>query len=253
MSTSFSISTKTYGAALDLTKQAIIVPAQAALHRETTLTSTWTRCRIALAIGFTNLVDDFGVPTTESCAAYSSQLLSWHVGLTNSATGRPGNSGVKFVGAGRTDNNSYLCRLHNNGSYWKLARDDWGSSMNFGRCATNGPIDAIKSGDDTCYWRATTPDGGVNFLTVIGFDITLLKDGGLTIYSNSNELNTSDPTSLALNRVLTGHYNTGGGSTSSGGWWDLSSTWSGCQHLFVRFPFLQNRLIIYGVQVMQLA
>ena len=249
MSTLGTIASKTYGAAA-LEERNLVLEPGVAYQRLTTLPDNWKTVRIALVLSFTNTSELNGEPVTENPYGATSVYLQPWFGLTNGA-GMPGTAGVKFVGSGMGKNeNWYPCTLSKS-SGWILSTNGDGQGLRGAGTITDGET-IVRSGNSSraAVAKFDTPTETTNFAFAWMTELTAGADG--TLIRNQQIIgNVSDPI-LAMNQALSlaPAY---GESSATGGWWNNSTTFCGCKHLFIRFPFLNNRLRIHALRVMQLA
>lgn len=256
MSTLGTITSKTYGDAA-LEERNLVLEPGVAYQRLTSLPDNWTNVRIALVLSFTNTSELNGEPVAENPYGASPVMQPW-VGLTNGA-GMPGTAGVKFVGsgAGRNGENNYPCSLVYVGNSWHLTYDNSPSGGLRGAGIISDGATIIRSGNgsDTVQAKMDTPAGSTNFAFAWMTDILTWYDADTPrSYMRRNQqviANVSNP-DLAVNQAMAigPAYNE---EPLFGGWWDNETTFTGCKHLFIRWPFLNNRLRIHVLKVMKLA
>ena len=255
MSTLGTIASKTYGAAA-LEERNLVLEPGVAYQRLTSLPDNWTNVRIALVLSFTNTSELNGEPVTENPYGASPVMQPW-VGLTNGA-GMPGTAGVKFVGSGMGKyEGSYPCTLSNSSGWILSTNGSTTEGLKGAGTITDGET-IVRSDNSTrtaAVARFDTPAETTNFAFAWMTDIRVWHDvDAERSYMRRNQqviANVSNP-DLAVNQamVIGPAYNE---SSLYGGWWDNSTTFTGCKHLFIRFPFLNNRLRIHALKVMQLA
>ena len=256
MSTLGTIASKTYGAAA-LEERNLVLEPSVAYQRLTSLPDNWTNVRIALVLSFTNTSELNGEPVAENPFGTSPVMQPW-VGLTNGA-GLPGTPGVKFLGSGMANNgeDNYPCSLMYADGAWLLTynNNSWGGLRGAGTISDGATI--IRSGNsgETVQAKMNTPAGPTDFAFAWMTDILTWRDvGNQQSYMRRNQqviANVSNP-DLAVNQALAigPAYNE---ESFCGGWWDNETAFAGCRHLFIRWPFLNNRLRIHALRVMQLA
>ena len=250
------IANKPYGTSLALEDRNLVLGPQVAYQRETTLAPNWLCVRVALVISFTNLTELNGEPSLEAAFdAINSPRANLWIGFTN-GLGFPADSGVKFVGQSRSDNNDGRLTLSRN-SGWRLTYGGDTSS-------TNGMRQDPVIGDGATIYRGgngsdspslfSTPAGVDRFALGVMLEFNLRTGDGRLFLSRNTMTDVSDPI-LALNRLIVARatVNVSSGGVG-GGWWAANgSVPVGCRHLFIFSPFLQNRLRIHALRVMQVA
>lgn len=256
MSTLGTIASKTYGA-VALEERNLVLEPGVAYQRLTSLPDNWTNVRIALVLSFTNTSELNGDPVEENPFGASPVMQPW-VGLTNGA-GLPGTPGVKFLGSGMTNNgeHGYPCSLMYVGDSCLLTynRNPSGGLRGAGIISDGATIIRSGNGSDTVQAKMDTPAGPTNFAFAWMTDILTWYDAyAQRSYMRRNQqviANVSNP-DLAVNQAMAigPAYNE---ESLYGGWWDNETTFAGCRHLFIRWPFLNNRLRIHTLKVMQLA
>lgn len=250
------IAAKSYGTSLALEDRNLVLGPQVAYQRETTLPPNWLRARVALVMSFTNLTELNGAPALEAgLNAINIPKANLWIGFTN-GLGFPGYSGVRFVGQSRSNNNEgELALARNNG--WRLTFG--------GNTAGTGGMrqDPVICDGATVYRGGNGSDSNTLFSTPVEadrfafgvmMDFYLSTGGGRLFLSRATIPDVSDPV-LALNSLITAPatVNVSSGGVG-GGWWTVDgSVPVACRHLFIFSPFMNNRLRIHALRVMQLA
>ena len=231
------------------TDKALVVPPGHAYCRKTSLPADWKRCRIALAVGITNLTEDIGMPVAESIAA-ESEALTYHIGLIDSATGMPGFSGTKFVGMSHADGRPNVSMKYiSDIPAWAFCFDGWWGLSGAATIGNGATMSRAGESPDPGGILGPTPNGLTGFFALLNVELDVSIAGSLAVYTKSGDVGVG-PGVMGLNGGLSTTMTAVG--TAGGGWW--SDTVSvGCQYLFIRFPFMQNRVTIYGIKIMQLA
>ena len=231
------------------TDKALIVPPGYAYCRKTSLPPDWRRCRIALIVGVTNLTEDAGLPVAESIYT-ASEALTYHIGLIDSATGMPGVSGTKFVGlshaVGRPNvSMKYIDAI----PAWAFCFDGWWGLS--GAATIGNGATMLRAGEspDPGGVLGPTPNGLTGFFAPLNVELDVSIAGRLAVGTKYGDVS-AGPGILGLNTGLSTTMT--GVGTANGGWWSNTIP-VGCQHLFIRFPYLKNRVTIYGIKIMQLA
>lgn len=243
-----TIAAKSYGVALE--ERSLVLEPGVAYQRLSSLPDDWKSCKIAAVLSFTNLSEQNGLPNAELVSTDESKINSPYLGLTD-GNGMP-TRGCKFVGLSNSRiggvNGGH--GLYMEGNSAKLIGYYGGYNWFPAPCWSNGNAsNGANSSNDFSAYTSHKPAQESGFCFSLSATITAENDGSLSLvyFGASNQ---SNPL-MALNGALAGApsytYNVGGG------WWNNTTTFAGCRHLFIRWPFLNNRLRIHALKVMQLA
>lgn len=225
--------------------------------RKTNLPANWKRVRIGMMLSFTNTTDNNGALVTEASQDAGPSCHFWF-GLT-SAPGNPWDSGVNFVGARSYGYNIPLTLHMDKLGRWSLNCHGYSDPYLWMREAksVSGTVSTGRYRIDEALGRNGTPDPtlATGHCWPFVFDIICADSGQMRIINGTGFNSWTDPTMLSLNTAMTNpapFYELTQG-TAVYGWWDNTDEFVDCPYLYFYFPFLNNRPIIYGLQVMQLA
>lgn len=242
-----TIASKTYGTSLE--DRFLLLEPGVAYQRLTGLAEGWRRARIAAALSFVGLTGANSAPVDEDTISPWAPASLFLIGLSN-GQGLPGRSGVKFVGATMCSLNyaaiarlrvlaDGTARLSYNGS--SSAHDPGGILFSGAATAWNTPSSDFNG--------AHKPASSEGFCFCATVDLTLNSNNTLQLgYKSASSV--TNPTFGVSSAIADGTINNLG--AINGGWWGDNGA-SGCRHLFIRCPFLDNRLRIHALRVMQLA
>lgn len=241
-----TIASKTYGTSLE--DRFLLLEPGVAYQRLTGLAEGWRRARIAAVMSFVGLAGPDVLPVNEDAISPWTPASLFLIGLSD-GQGLPGQAGVKFVGATMASMYySAIARL-------RVLSDGTARLSYGGGSSTHTPGGVLFSGTATAWSSPSTnfegnhkPTASEGFCFSATVDLTLNSDDTFRLGYQSAS-NVTDPTlgvsaAIAANKTDLGAIN--------GGWWGAEGE-SGCQHLFIRCPFQQNRLRIHALRVMQLA
>lgn len=227
-----------------------LIPARGAFVRQTNLPSNWRTVRIALLYSLRGETDA-DAPTTESIAYSGNMLQQVQIGLSNGA-GMPGVAGVRFVGVGQQAN-AVSCVSFNSTYGWHIlgANTSDGSARLGGRVCDGSTVTMQGTSTATAVSGFATPTGTTSFCEglMIEFDVTTA--GSLAMrFAIARPLSPVDQGAVGRALEAAVLLTAGTQYATTGGWWG-SGTGVGCTHLFVRLPYVNNRLVIHGYKVAQ--
>lgn len=231
-----------------------LLPARAAFVRATNLPANWKTVRIALLYSLRG-ADAASSPVVETAAATANLLTQAQIGLSNGA-GMPGLAGVRFVGVGSGTNATTDACVSNYSSAWRLLTTNTTGQTyaTLGGRVCNGTAVAYQGSSARSQTTAiSTPLGTTNFAECLTLELSVVTAATLTMqFAIMRPLApaTQAEVGVALEKAITTV--TGITDNTAGGWWS-SSVAVDCTTLFVRLPFINNRLVIHGYKVAQVA
>lgn len=236
-------------------KSVLVKSTRASFERPTTLPANWKRCRIAALFSLRGLANETATPVAETVVANGLLLNSYQIGLTNGA-GMPGTTGVKFVGvSGRTDTNACVGLSY---SWWSICayRADAYHESVFNINISNGATVGIKTdGFMTGDMAMNTPLGQSGFCAGLVLELNVGINSALGVnfaMFSAQGPTTNDDVLLRLASMLTAGLTSGGTTHAGSGWWNNTDAPCDCTTLFFRLPYLYNRLVVHGYEVIQL-
>ena len=229
-----------------------VMDVREAFVRKTLLPANWKRVRVGAFVSLCGTAGDNSPFVAETLSRVSAldELLFGLVDVPNIAPGR----GANFVGYGifystgapiniraMTDNIPFLSA--GNTDYFR------GGFLN----ASGGRVGVgVNGGQRPGY---CTPQATSGYACLLRGDYTLNDDGTITVgaYDDSNKTGYTDTSILALRGKLSEQPTSSQTSATSStlGWWKASPV--NCPYLYIRCPYVQNRLRIHAWEVMQLA
>ena len=233
-------------------KKALVLDPVGFYRRKTNLPADWKTVRIGVIMSLTNATEDNGTPVAESMNAADSRLNRLLVGLGDGDTTHPyidsGNAG-RYVGA--FSSGAYYAQVkYSSGWYLANTAIEHTNFMTFvgfqdgerlvGTLAESaGNLGTTDPTADTAYACAYALDISVSTANVLS-----VRQQAFSNYAGS--------TRLHLNNLMANAEWTNWKSTEASGWWD-ASTPVGCQYLYFRHPFRNNRVRLLGIDVRQMA
>lgn len=242
-----TIASKTYGTALEEDRFLLLEPG-VAYQRLTGLAEGWRRARIAAVMSFAGLTGTNSAPVSEDSISPWTPASLFLIGLSN-GQGLPGHPGVMFVGA--TMSSMAYAAI----SRLRVLSDGIARLLYNDSASTHAPGGILFSGTATAwnepwieFYGDHKPAASEGFCFGATVDIALNSNNTLQLgYQSASSV--TNPTLGVSAAIAAGKSDF---DAINGGWWDAAGT-SGCRHLFIRSPFLNNRLRIHALRVMQLA
>ena len=231
-----------------------VMDVREAFVRKTLLPANWKRVRVGAFVSLCGTSGDNApfVAETLPCLSPLDELLFGLVNVPNLAPGR----GANFVGYGifhGTDapiNIRAITRPKI--PFLAAGNTDFfrGGFLN----ASGGRVGVGVSGGQRPGY--CTPDAAAGYACLLRGDYTLNDNGTITVgaYNDSNNSGYTDTSILALRGKLSEQPTSSQTSSTAGplGWWGAASPVN-CPYLYIRCPYMQNRLRIHAWEVMQVA
>jgi len=231
-----------------------LIPARGAFVRKTNLPADWKTVRIALLYSLRG-ASATDSPVAESIPTSTNALQRAQIGLSNGA-GMVGNAGVRFVGAG-TGGRSYdptATAVGYTSTYgWHaFASTTTDSYIRLGGRVADGTTETDQTGSiQTATAGFKTPLDTTEFCEGLMVELSVVTAAKLTMrFSVMRPLSPASADAVGVEIENTIVAKPGDAADTTGGWWD-SDTGVGCTHLFVRTPYINNRLVIHGYKVVQ--
>lgn len=231
-----------------------LIPARGAFVRKTNLPAGWKTVRIALLYSLRG-ASATNSPVAELIPASTNALQRAQIGLSNGA-GMVGNAGVRFVGAGTgglPSDPTATTVGYSTARGWHA----FGSSTSPSYICLGGRVaDGTTETDQTSTIQTATagfktPLGTTEFCEGLMVELSVVTAAKLTMrFAVMRPLSPASAAAIgvALEDLIVAE--PGSAANTTGGWWD-SDTDVGCTHLFVRTPYINNRLVIHGYKVVQ--
>ena len=227
-----------------------LIPARGAFVRKTKLPADWKTVRIALLYSLRG-ASATDSPVAESISASTNALQRAQIGLSNGA-GMVGNAGVRFVGAG-TGGSSATTVVYTETYGWHAFDSTTTSSyIRLGGRVADGTTETDQTSSiQSATAGFKTPLGKTEFCEGLMVELSVVTAETLTMrFAVMRPLSPASAAAVGVaieNLILAAP---GNAADTDGGWWD-SDTDVGCTHLFVRTPYINNRLVIHGYKVVQ--
>lgn len=231
-----------------------LIPARGAFVRATNLPSDWKTVRIALLYSLRGS-SATASPVAESIPASTNPLQRAQIGLSNGA-GMVGSTGVRFVGAGTGGLNSgpTATTVGYTATYGWHAWDSTTTSslVRLGGCVADGTtVTNQASTIQSATSGFLTPLGTTEFCEGLMVELSVVTAATLTMrFAVMRPLSpaSADAVGVAIEKLILA--TPGNSANTTGGWWG-SGTGVGCTRLFVRTPYINNRLVIHGYKVVR--
>lgn len=231
-----------------------LIPARGAFVRKTNLPADWKTVRIALLYSLRG-ASATDSPVAESIPASTNALQRAQIGLSNGA-GMVGNAGVRFVGAGTggVPSGPQATAVGYTGTCGWHAFDTstTASCIRLGGRVADGTTETDQT---SAFQEMTagfkTPLDTTEFCEGLMVELSVVTAAKLTMrFAVMRPLSPASAAAVgvALEDLIVAK--PGNAADTTGGWWD-SDTGVGCTHLFVRTPYINNRLVIHGYKVVQ--
>ena len=237
---SLSIATKTLAVG---TEQNLILGARDCYQRPSALPPNWQQIKIGLILSFTSPGSDNGSPNTEYVGGGGDVGNCMAFGLTN-GVGYLGQAGNKFVGMAHSGLSNGL--QYTSGK-WNLASYVGSTALSPGATQSNGT--AVTVGTTVNLIPAlsmTDPVGTAAMCAFFGIELDVSVAGELTVkYAQANDQNVTDTATL-LAWLSSASF--GNSTVVTGGWWSAAGTPIpvGCEYLYIRNPFINNRIRVHN-------
>jgi hypothetical protein len=221
-------------------------------QRLTNLPSGWTRVRLGVFYSFTNTGEINGVPTNENLnraggTGDASTLPLF--GLSNGIN-FPGEADNRFVGLAFSDIAAANVYVTPQVGRWSIAATNAGAPTEINTIQSSGvggmvtPLSAVENNP-----FASLPTGYTGFAVGVALDMVVGSSSNRLTMGAAVYNNVSDVSDVALNALMM-NVPAASNQTSVPGWWSGDSP-VGCTHLYMRFPFWNNRLRIHNMRYMQ--
>lgn len=236
---------------------ALILGGRDCFVRETNLPNNWTRVRIALIGSLTSLTSSNGTPSTEIIQGSNvAPGFLFAIGLSD-GIGVYGQSGslAKFVGiTNGLSGGSSSPQIIASSSLWGFGHTDVSTldSINFNAAYSTGSVvQSTAASSAVLYSNTGDPTATSSFCFYWGIDLFVSGSGTFTTLGaqGSSKSSTSDASLMGIFSLT---YSPIGNPTPAGGWWAGNNPVN-CTYLYIRWPFINNRLRIHNLGVMQLS
>ena len=216
----------------------IIMEPRGAYIQETGLPSNWTHVKIGMLYSLVGLAGD-NVDGVREAVTYSNFPDMFMFGLTN-GTGSVGDVDNRFLGI--TSNHTTVATWDTN----EGALRDTTSLFSTGDGITSGPC---SSGTDTMSASTAAASATISFAAFIGIDMYYKGTSWFECKLIYNVPGQSDVSLTNLRNLLVATPTTGTLVSTGVG----VGTSSDLTYFFVRMPYLNNRLRIHAIEVMEIS
>jgi hypothetical protein len=238
----------------------IILEPGVMFQRKANLPDNWTRIRIGFIGSFCGLSDYNAAPTAEALLNPVSAKWQSLIGMSN-GVGFLGEAGNRFVGVGgqlgsEQGTNYGIAMRNGSANLWAVTNAAGsGTGMPTKNIVGNGvTIDRATTGAASTY-QMDNPAGttGPFFGRIMQFELSSSVAGSLLIsqFDTTTNYLASATDAVLQNMLLTSTLSSQ--TALTGGWWTSSTTAIDLKHFCIRFPFLNNRLRLHNLMILDLS